>query len=368
MKEREARDELQKREQQELAEATAKSEARRQRALERRALARKELEAEQIEPPARPAWREEVETEKGHGELLALKTEGKFIVDSNSDSMDLRGITVVGLDTLALAGGQTFRSALSLDDRNISVITELWDANLVRLPFQPESMLSGNSALPADDLLAGLDETIHALTTAGVYALLALEVPTAGGQTSLLQFIAERYREEPGVLYEIFTAAPSPEWLRIAEVLVGVIRHQNPASLIFLGSGKGGVDVAGLPLRFSAGDPVFNLVYTINISAGSSIHQDERQLHVLAQSYPLFASSWTDDGADLGRSSEHAARSFERYGIGWAASNWNAEPRLVSDAANHDFRPTPWGRIVQRALRLAVKPLLKPFAPLAFHN
>jgi hypothetical protein len=143
--------------------------------------------------------------------------------------------------------------------------------------------------------------------------------------------------------------------------LVATIRQWKPTSLIFLSSGNGGADVSGLPLLSPAGDPVFNLVYTIGVSPAHAPNPNDGKLKALAKSYPVFASVWLDGGSDFGRSSARVPDLFDRYGIGWAASSWNAEPRLVADAAGHDFTSTGWGLVAARAFRLPGRELLKPF-------
>ena len=95
----------------------------------------------------------------------------------------------------------------------------------------------------------------------------------------------------------------------------------------------------------------------------NSINQPE--LEALTNTYPVFASQWSDGADDSGRASELAASIFSRYGIGWASGNWNAEPRLVANATAHQFTPTRWGLIAQRALALPVRPLLTAFPAVA---
>lgn len=290
-------------------------------------------------------------------ELLPLRTQGRFIVDSNAGAVNLRGVTVIGLGSTTPVGNQTFRGALSLDDANLSVLTQRWGVNLVRLPFQVRT-------LPDADMLAGLDETVGAITTAGAYVLLVVE-PSSPDDDALQswQLLAGRYRDEPGVVYEIVAPPPAfpAHWLHRAVRLAGIIRRQSPASLIFVGSGHGGIDVTGLPLRFSTGELVFNTVSTIDVSQHHHPGHDNRQLHALAGSSPVFATGWSETGQHLGRLSKDVADFFARHAIGWAASSWNAHPRLVADAAKHDFTPTGWGHLVQHALAQPARPLYQPF-------
>src|SRR5262249_38589652 len=85
---------------------------------------------------------------------------------------------------------------------------------------------------------------------------------------------------------------------------------------------------------------------------------DDAQLRAFAATYPLFASPWSDSSVNADRTSEGTANLFSRYGMGWLAANWNADPRLVRSSIDHDFAPTRWGYIAQRALAQPVKPLL----------
>jgi hypothetical protein len=337
-----------------------------------------------LEPPGKPpahktlseseaivSTPQETASDDGPGELSQLKTSGHFIVDAFCNSVMLRGVTVAGLDTLAPTGDQSFRDALALDDANLSLLTGLWGANLVRLPFQASTFLTGNGALSADALLSGLDEIIAAINDAGAWVLLTLDTISGSNavQTQdifrVWQLLAERYWENHGVLYEL-VAPPSVsggDWQQLAAALVGGIRSKNPASMIFLASGNSGVNINGLPLCFSSGTPVFNLVYVIDVSSGGYSEADCRQLEAFANSFPVFASNWREDEADFGRLTGFVAGLLDRYGIGWAASSWNASPRLVADAEHHDFTPSGWGLTVQRAMKLPLAPLLKSFRP-----
>jgi hypothetical protein len=244
------------------------------------------------------------------------------------------------------------------------LLTNLWGVNVVRLPIDTQTVLAANGASSPDQVLSTLDRIIEDTKGSGVYVLLALSQPVDDSTAALgWQLLAARYQTEPGVLYEICAPPGSTaNWLQRAAILVGAIRQQNPSAPIFLGSGNGGADCTGLPLRFSTGDPVFNIVYTIGVSSESPPNPDDGALRTLCDSWPVFASGWSDGaGPDLGRLAGFVADLLARYGIGFAAANWNAEPRLVADASNGDFTPTAWGLVVQRALTLPVRPLLKPF-------
>jgi hypothetical protein len=106
-------------------------------------------------------------------------------------------------------------------------------------------------------------------------------------------------------------------------------------------------------------------VYTLAVASGRQLSlANESALTKLSQSFPVFASDWsTSSTGDLDRSAESAANLFSRYGIGWAAASWNAEPKLVIDAAAHNFVSTRWGNSVQRAMTLPLKEPLDKLLP-----
>jgi len=302
--------------------------------------------------------------------LSGLSTRAGFVVNENGDAVYLRGVTVAGLDKAVPAPQQTLAQALALDDSGLSVLSEGWGVNLIRIPFTANSVLSGTATLTAKDLLAGLDDLIAQLEEVGCYVLLALEpahesngILPADGDYICMQRLAIRYRDEPTVLYEPFASksALARNWLGIALAVIGTIRREHPGSLLFIGNGTGTAAVDRLPLTYGTGDPISNLVYTIRLTPQLMNTVDRTTLQALSQNYPVFVSQWSDSGADFGRSSELAADLLERFAAGWAASSWNADPRLVVNALAHQYSATRWGSQVQRTLAQPVRPLLMAF-------
>lgn len=329
---------LQHAEQQRLmAVATRRTERREQR--KGGAPLQREARREKRTAPARPRIERARLPQFVSGALGWLRVTTNRVVDRNGNPVCLRGVNVLGLE--------------SLDDRNLSVITEHWGANVVRLPFRAGAVLDGNGAL------SSLDRLVAALTQAGAYALIAMEAP-AGNEASVpdraalrcWRLLASRYRSEPGVLYEVQASPESrPQgWADALQILIGAIRREHPASLVLVGSVASARDLAVLPLRFATGKPVHNVVYTIRVRPSSMSLLGDPRLRAFARAHPLFASAWSDCASDLGRSSEAAAYRFEALGIGWAAANWNADPRLVLDAAAHKFRETRFGLLARRML------------------
>jgi Cellulase (glycosyl hydrolase family 5) len=303
--------------------------------------------------------------------LSWLRTNKNAIVDHDDNVVLLRGVNVAGLDAASPAPGQLLREVLTLDDPSLALLTDLWGVNLVRVPFRAETILAETGTPAVGDLLAGLDDLVTTLSDLGLYTLLALQAPGDATGTPLpddktfqcWSFLADRYQDESGVLYELYAASsPMPtDWLDLANHLVGAVRRKHPASLIFLGGTSASANFSGLPLRFSTGEPVHNVVYTIRAIPDRSPILDDPDFQSFTRLFPVFASVWSDGGSDFGRSSEAAALLFNRHGIGWSAASWNANPRLVEDAATHKYAATRFGLGVRRALALPVRPQLTPY-------
>ena len=292
-----------------------------------------------------------------------LRTHDGYVVDGNGRGVVFRGVTVGGLDVVAPTADQTVADALGLNDAGLSTIVDLWELNVIRVPFQAQTVLAGNGALSNTDVLTGLDNLIEAVSDAGAYVMLSQRAPQGvalpdGPVFEAWDTVATRYADEPAVLFEPF-ASESPldgNWLDAALPLVGLIRSQHPGSLLFVGNGTGRADLDGLPLRFSTGDPAPNVVYTIAVDPAHPPNGADARLAEWTDSFPLVACPWSNGGPPFDRASELAADFFSRYGLGWIASSWNVAPRLVVDAAGGDLTPTAWGLTVRRAVALPTRP------------
>jgi len=251
-------------------------------------------------------------------------------------------------------------SELALDELNLSVLTGLWGINIVRLPFHAATILRGNQFLGAPGFLAGLDDLVASISASGGYTLLAMRAKGTGSESELpdgdaftcWQLLAARYQQEPGVLFEVYTAPSSfsEGWMDVAHLLVGIIRREHPASLCFVGGSGDGAGLEGLPLRFETGEPVHHVVSAVRFTAQDAASRFDPAFLTLARSHPVAVTEWMHSGLDLGQASELGARLFTRYGLSWVACHWNAEPRLVDDASRHRFGETRFGMIARRAL------------------
>jgi hypothetical protein len=301
--------------------------------------------------------------------LPRLHTTNCFVLDDLGETRALRGTTLLGLDSVVDAN--SVAGILCIDQDNLSLMRDVYRFNVVRIPFQAQTVLSGNSSVTRLEFLKVLDEAITTVASAGLYVILALQAPAPAfgppqpddNTAQAWRLLASRYQEANAVLYELFSSESplAANWKQQAATLIGAIRSEHPASVILVSGGLGGVDVSHLPLLFPTGEAIFNLIYTIQIIEGNAPLTDDGNLRTLAAASPIFATTWSDSG-DGDRLAPHIADLIGSYGLGWTAANWNAAPRLIADAANHDFTASKWGLVAARAAALPIRNMLEPFS------
>jgi hypothetical protein len=141
------------------------------------------------------------------------------------------------------------------------------------------------------------------------------------------------------------------DWPLAALVAIRSIREQHPGSLIF-GGGADHAEFAGaFPLRIPPNTAVAHVVYTLSVASDGAPQLGALSaLRPFLHSWPTFASMWSPGGVGLSPIADIEALQLEQTATGFAAWNWNSDPKLVVDAAGGDFAPTGRGSMVQRAL------------------
>lgn len=326
------------------------------------------------------------------GSLLWLKAEGNRVLDENGDPVVLRGVVRSGLeytapntpDPTGVVRSRS-RTAAGMTAAEAAEITNHWDANVVRVPINQEWTLT------RANYLADLDATIAMYAANGAYTMLALArlddrrafgidattgLPTQNpplpeeNTLALWRQLAERYRRQPAVLYDIFNEPHLPlpsdtdflfqrpaggetdppwvsrwhEWVRRIEQ---VIHHQNQLALLFVSGVAWGLDLRNFPVLQPNGAPLPNTVYSSHIflpngrlGAVTPANLDGvfGAATALPESHPVFAGAWGGPAAQLADldALESYLRGRHRYrngswrgGVGWTASSWADEPLLV---------------------------------------
>ncbi|MCZ2151593.1 MAG: glycoside hydrolase family 5 protein [Bryobacterales bacterium] len=276
--------------------------------------------------------------------LPSLATAGNRIVRKDTgEPVLLRGVNRSGLEYGVRATREEIRR-----------IVEEWKAGIIRIPFTQQW------ALDSEDYRRALDDIVRWAAEFGAYALLDLQWlrpdddfgvnPNGSVQRiaplpdfnspRLWRSLAERYREEPAVLFDIYNephGVPAEDWRHWARLLVNTIREVHPGSLIFVSGIDWGYDLRGVPF------PGENLVWSTHVypSKQPGWHAAFGRA---ATEVPVFAGEWggTDHDLAWGRSLAAYLRSLE---IGWTAWSWNDWPHL-----RREGNPTLFGELVRLEL------------------
>src|SRR5277367_6922702 len=153
--------------------------------------------------------------------LPLLTTSGNRIVNAATGAtLLLRGVNRSGLE-YSDPDEQGFLSGAGICRAEIQTIVKDWRCNIVRLPFNQDFVLRGRNGLSAEQYQQALDQVISWNAMFGAYTLLDLQWLDVqriyGGNRNfvaplpnmdsiaLWTTLAARYKDEPAVLYDIFT-------------------------------------------------------------------------------------------------------------------------------------------------------------------
>ncbi|HST20064.1 MAG TPA: cellulase family glycosylhydrolase [Blastocatellia bacterium] len=339
----------------------------------------------------------------------------KVVIAGTNQPIRLRGINRSGMEY----DPEVDDHSLPVGDAKISyremeeIVTE-WGANIIRLPINQDWVLRGVSGLRL--YLENLDKVISWASSLGAYTLLTLQwlgpylkfggdngiAPLPNAESLILwEWLATRYKDEPAVLFDIYTEPHSPlphdpnalygirddeslylitsrkltmnVWQSMARHIIKAIRRVHPDSLIFVSGIEWGYDLRGMPLTISpdSGDLFPNLVYGTHVypvkgprsiagkpeplpgpAEGPSWYQ---AFGHLAQTVPVFASEWGVTGGTENETTwikwgKDLITYLNALNIGWTAWSWADSPRIVADARKLDYAPTAYGLLVRRSL------------------
>ena len=328
--------------------------------------------------------------ELSHG-LAPLRASRSRILDANtSEVVLLRGVNRSGLE-YAEPGDGGFLAAAGISRDEIGVIVGEWGANIIRLPFNQDWALNGRGNFTAEDYRQALDNVVAWAAELGAYTLLDLQWLDAdtefghnfdgsvnrvgplpnSSSLELWRLLAERYRDEPAVLFDLFNEPHSPldddanpisfvgddgsiqlsnpraitarDWNRWAAKLVSAIREIHPSSLVF---------VSGIDWGFDFNDvriDVPNIVYSAHVYPNRQRVEWSHRFGFVCVDRPLFVGEW-GGGADDIRWGSLLATYISRFACGWTAWSWADIPRLVGNAQSNDYTPTEFGNVVRSEL------------------
>jgi endoglucanase len=331
-----------------------------------------------------------VNGELSHG-LSPLRAAGNRIIDVlTGEPVTLRGINRSGMEYSEPAIGGFLASA-SLSRTDIEQMVCGWGANVIRLPFNQDWALRGRGNFSAEDYRQALDEVISWAASFGAYTLLDLQwldADAAFGRLSdgsvnrvaplpnqasieLWAALAERYRDEPAVLFDLFNEPHAPlkddqnpmyfltedgaielseprtfgpsEWNRWASKLATAIQDIHPRALVWVSGLDWGFDLREVHIDLP------NVVYSAHVYPNRPRRQWKSKFGHGCSGNPVFIGEWGGSGGDLAWGSELISY-MRTVACGWTTWSWVDQPRLVHDARAGDYTPTAFGSLVRSEL------------------
>jgi hypothetical protein len=313
------------------------------------------------------------------GTLPWLRADGNRLVNEAGDVVVPRGIVRSGMESTERDGLDptgvrrlTTREVAGIDQPEIRELTRDWRANVIRLPLNQEWILT------RVDYIANLDRLIEWAAAEGAYTLLAIELldprrifGTVSGQPNrlpplpeentvrALRVLAQRYRNEPAVLYQLLGAPhealpddneflfPRPTneagWLNLwhswVRRLEGAIHRDHPRAIVLVPGWNWGLALRSYPVPAAGG----NVVYSARVerSRAPTVPADfdfNFGFERLRRLRPVFIGEWGGDTPALawGNALERYARVRHRFAngawpgfAGWTVGSWGGDPSLV---------------------------------------
>ena len=305
----------------------------------------------------------------------------------------LRGVNRSGLE-YSQPSAAGFLDGAQFTTEEMREIVLGWRANLIRLPFNQEFALRGWMGHSAEEYLNALDQAISWAASLGAYTILDLQwldattvyghttdqsgkvsvnhVPPAPNADSIILWrtLAERYREEPAVLFDLLNEPhdlladdPNPLyetaaggdvvqsvdrsvgpslWLPWAKRLIAEIRRIRPAGIIVVGGVDWAFDLRGIYIDAP------NIVYSAHIYANRD-PLDWWKALADADQVPTIVGEWGGADRDLEFGS-NLAKMMRGLGVGWTAWSWVDYPQLVRPPRAPAYEPTVFGTLVRNEL------------------
>ncbi len=264
-----------------------------------------------------------------------LQVKDGKLCDAQGESVMLRGVSLNGLVT-----GEKY-----LDPELFRELAEERGVNLMRLAMYTYGVgvvgycTGGDQERHKADIALGVD----CAREADMYVLIDWHILSDGDPNSYLEEakaffadMAERFRGDPCVLYEICNEPNGVDWpavKRYAEAVIPVLREKDPDAVIIVGNPDWSKDlesVAADPLGFD------NILYTLHFYAASHGEEFRTMTEALSQrGLPIFVTECGVTAAsggfprDLEGADEWIAL-LERERISWCLWSFSAAPEPCS--------------------------------------
>jgi hypothetical protein len=334
---------------------------------------------------ARSALEDRIPSGALSGTLPWLRVNGTQIATLAGMPVALRGIGLLGLESAPPDPEAGFAAGAGITPATIAGILD-WSANVIRVAINRARVLDGSPPWTGWNYLADLDDIIQQASAGGAYTMLSLhrldDLSVFGTWTGpageavpnhlapqpdydtigLWRLLGERYSEEPGVLFDLYTA-PHPRldddlsgfdstwelWRPWVSMMVAELRRVHPRALCFVSGHNWATDLSGFPMPGTEGDPIPNLVYAVHLTPRQN--NPWPALRAWTRRLPVVITEWTCGPSDA-TWAERTADILRGEGLGWVASPWTGAAPLVRTDSGRP-RPTAFGAVVRRAIALA---------------
>lgn len=223
------------------------------------------------------------------GKLKVIDTR---LCDKNGQPVMLRGISSYGLSL----------SERYINDECFHDISHLMGANVFRLAMYTWGVGNVGYCTGADQnrLLKAIDDGVNYARNNDMYVIIDWHILEDGDPNKYIdeaklffEEVSAKYKDEAHVLYEICNEPNKTKWKDIknyAEVIIPIIRNNDPDSVIIVGTPNWSQDVdvaANDPLDFN------NLLYTLHFYSASHRQQLRDKAHIaIEKGLPLFVTEF----------------------------------------------------------------------------
>jgi len=288
--------------------------------------------------------------------LQWLHVEDNRIMNESGKIVILRGVNIENREWL-----WSSNKSLSYERKAIPKATgappDGWGANLIVLAVASGSINRGDGIY-----LGFLDEQVALAKANGAYTLLTYRyaepnssqpnMPNSPAQDAMAA-LAERYANEPAVLYGLQVEPHDVSWSRLKPrftTMIDAIRDNNPKALISVPGTQWSRYV-----HWALNSPILrdNLVYNIHYYDPYSAIETQYQLSKVAAVYPIILGEF---GAGTSTSLDDVKRLLDRaeaLGISWTGWLFNEKgcPCILTDSST--FATTAYGAEIKKRLQAA---------------
>jgi len=279
----------------------------------------------------------------------------RIVIAATGQPVLLRGINRSGLE-YSEPGEDGFLLSAGITPHEIRALARDWNCDIVRLPFNQDWALRGRGGHTGEDYLSALDRVIAWCGGESMYALLDLQwlqadqpygpdrqfiAPLPDAESAVLwEMLAERYRGEPGVLFDLYTEphdVTAAQWNEAAQKLADSVWRRAPEALVFVAGTNWAYDLRGVRVEGPA------VVYSTHVYERKTPDWDQA-FGLRARSEAVFAGEW---GGEAGHRAwgRRLSRYFDGLGMGWCAWGWPDKPPILQRHAC-----TAFGQVVREAL------------------